>query len=63
MRTNIRQQALLLATFLSISPNLFASELNGADTGWIMTSTALVLFMTIPGLSLFMAAWFVVKMF
>ena len=53
MRTTTRQQALLLATLLTISPNLFASELNGADTGWIMTSTALVLFMTIPGLSLF----------
>ncbi len=30
-----------------------ADELNGADTAWIMTATALVLFMTIPGLSLF----------
>ena len=29
--------------------------LSGADTAWIMTSTALVLFMTIPGLSLFYA--------
>lgn len=26
---------------------------NGADTAWVLTSTALVLFMTIPGLSLF----------
>ncbi|MBE9537557.1 MAG: ammonium transporter [Proteobacteria bacterium] len=30
-----------------------AEDLNGADTAWIMTATALVLFMTIPGLSLF----------
>ena len=30
-----------------------AQELNGANTGWILTSTALVLFMTLPGLSLF----------
>ena len=30
-----------------------AQEIDGADTAWIMTSTALVLFMTIPGLSLF----------
>ncbi len=30
-----------------------ADELNGADTAWILTSTALVLFMTIPGLALF----------
>ncbi len=27
--------------------------MNGADTAWILTATALVLFMTIPGLSLF----------
>ncbi len=34
----------------------FAQDsLNGADTAWILTSTALVLFMTIPGLSLFYA--------
>lgn len=32
----------------------FAEEqINGADTGWIMASTALVLFMTLPGLALF----------
>src|SRR6056300_881573 len=30
-----------------------AQEIDGADTAWIMTSTALVLFMTLPGLSLF----------
>ncbi|HBA34903.1 MAG TPA: ammonia channel protein, partial [Gammaproteobacteria bacterium] len=28
-------------------------ELNGADTAWILTSTALVLLMTLPGLALF----------
>lgn len=42
--------ALLLAT---LSTQVFADELNGANTAWILTSTALVLFMTIPGLSLF----------
>ncbi len=32
----------------------FAEDtLNGANTGWILTSTALVLFMTLPGLALF----------
>ena len=31
----------------------FAEELNGANTSWILTSTALVLFMTLPGLALF----------
>jgi Amt family ammonium transporter len=30
-----------------------APVLNGADTAWMLTSTALVLFMTLPGLALF----------
>ncbi len=30
-----------------------AAKLNGANTAWILTSTALVLFMTLPGLALF----------
>lgn len=30
-----------------------ADELNGANTAWILTATALVLFMTLPGLALF----------
>ena len=30
-----------------------APQLNGADTSWILVSTALVLFMTLPGLALF----------
>jgi len=35
-------------------PNLaMADTLNQANTAWVLTSTALVLFMTIPGLSLF----------
>ena len=32
-----------------------ASELDSGDTAWILTSTALVLFMTLPGLTLFYA--------
>ena len=32
-----------------------ADELNAGDTAWMLTATALVLFMTIPGLSLFYA--------
>lgn len=32
-----------------------AQELDSGDTAWILTATALVLFMTIPGLSLFYA--------
>ena len=43
-------------TTLLVLPNLAsAQELNGANTAWILTSTALVLFMTLPGLSLFYA--------
>ena len=42
--------ALLLMLF---TPALFAQELNSGDTSWILTSTALVLFMTLPGLALF----------
>ena len=50
----IKQLALLSATTL-VSTGASAQEINGADTAWILTSTALVLFMTIPGLSLFYA--------
>jgi len=34
---------------------VFADELSAGDTAWMLTATALVLFMTIPGLSLFYA--------
>jgi Amt family ammonium transporter len=51
----------LLAWALTASAGAAADELNGADTAWILTSTALVLFMTIPGLSLFYAGLVRVK--
>ena len=45
--------------FLIISLSLFSfpalAEVNNGDTAWILTSTALVLFMTLPGLALFYA--------
>lgn len=44
------------ATLLLLSGSALAQEgaaLNGGNTAWILTSTALVLFMTLPGLSLF----------
>ena len=48
--------AVLLTVLVSVVPSIvMADELNGADTAWILTSTALVLFMTIPGLALFYA--------
>jgi Amt family ammonium transporter len=41
---------------LTLAPSLaFADELSAGDTAWMLTATALVLFMTIPGLSLFYA--------
>ncbi len=43
-----------LLIFLALMPiSVFAGDLNGANTSWILTSTALVLFMTLPGLALF----------
>lgn len=52
--TKSLSNVLLLSALLT--PSLaFAKggEINSANTAWILTSTALVLFMTIPGLSLF----------
>ncbi len=45
----------LLLAGLVLSQPVYADSISGADTAWIMTATALVLFMTIPGLSLFYA--------
>ena len=42
-----------LVALLTFSGSALADELSGADTAWILTSTALVLFMTLPGLALF----------
>ncbi len=55
MTTINRIKKPLLAILLLLSPSIaFAQDdLNGANTAWILTSTALVLFMTLPGLSLF----------
>ena len=45
--------ALLAGLFFSLPA--YAEGISGADTAWVMTATALVLMMTIPGLSLFYA--------
>jgi ammonium transporter, Amt family len=46
-----------LAAFSLLTPALASAEevpvLNSGDTAWMLTATALVLFMTIPGLALF----------
>lgn len=47
--------SLLLAGLLLVPGWAWADQLNSGNTAWILTSTALVLFMTIPGLSLFYA--------
>ncbi len=46
---------MFFASLATISPTLWAQEptINQANTAWILTSTALVLFMTLPGLALF----------
>jgi Amt family ammonium transporter len=46
----------MMAGLLGMLPSLaMADELSAGDTAWMLTATALVLFMTIPGLSLFYA--------
>ena len=55
------QSTTLLVVAMLASAGASADELNGADTAWVLTSTALVLFMTIPGLSLFYAGLVRVK--
>ena len=57
---SIQVIALLVITLLA-STGASAQEINGADTAWMLTATALVLFMTIPGLSLFYAGLVRVK--
>lgn len=50
-----RQNSLLLNFLVCCPAVALAGDLNQANTAWILTSTALVLFMTLPGLSLFYA--------
>ncbi len=47
----------LLLSLMLLPATSFAAqgEVDGANTAWILTATALVLFMTVPGLSLFYA--------
>lgn len=47
--------ATLAAGVLLAAPAFAQDELSSGDTAWMLTATALVLFMTIPGLSLFYA--------
>ena len=54
-RFNSLSRGMLVVLLSSLSVQAFGQDLDGANTSWILTSTALVLFMTIPGLSLFYA--------
>jgi Amt family ammonium transporter len=54
MQSKLGKSLLLLGLALTSAGVCAAEEaINGANTAWILTSTALVLFMTIPGLALF----------
>ncbi len=62
MQTQFRSQTWIVLIFMVLvvlAPGLALAEeapvLNSGDTAWMLTATALVLFMTIPGLSLFYA--------
>jgi Amt family ammonium transporter len=57
MKILTRTAHAISALLLVIAPGtvLAESQLSSGDTAWMLTSTALVLFMTIPGLSLFYA--------
>ena len=46
-------RALLGTLLLGCSQSVFAEGLDSGDSAWMLTSTALVLFMTLPGLALF----------
>ena len=45
--------SLALAAVFLFPGAALADQLDSGDTAWMLTSTALVLFMTIPGLALF----------
>ena len=51
MNTNLMK--LLYICISILLPSLAQADTNSGDTAWISTSTALVLFMTLPGLALF----------
>ena len=55
MITSILRTKYFAAALLLLLPSAASAQdvLNGANTAWILTSTALVLFMTLPGLALF----------
>ena len=59
MQYSLRPSITAFFVLAMLTPGLAAAAgtpgLNGANTAWVLTATALVLFMTIPGLALFYA--------
>ena len=59
MRTTLRRACwalpLLLCAFPAFADDAPAPKIDSGDTAWMLTSTALVLMMTVPGLALFYA--------
>lgn len=55
MISKISKSKYLAAALLLLLPGIASAQdaVSGANTAWILTSTALVLFMTLPGLALF----------
>ncbi len=53
IKKRIFELAILVLVILAAPSVAGADSLNSGDTAWMITATALVLFMTIPGLSLF----------
>ena len=54
-RISVVQRLAAAGALLAAPAFAVADELDSGDTAWMLTATALVLFMTIPGLSLFYA--------
>ena len=51
----IKPSLTLFTIILTLFSSPVLAEVNAGDTAWVLTSTALVLFMTLPGLALFYA--------
>src|SRR6266568_2235592 len=59
-RAGVARAGLALLPALLLAGPAFADDapkLDSGDTAWMLSSTALVLMMTIPGLALFYAGW------
>ena len=50
---NVRSLLVIAMTILMLPSAAMAQEINSGDTAWMLTASALVLFMLLPGLSLF----------